>query len=124
MATSSHWMLLEGDGNERAEVAHRARFESIGGCLPERRVTTDELMASTKHNTHIDLERLTGVRERRMAAEGEDSLTLALGAARDCLERSRYGPEDLDVILNCSITRDTDGLRQQFEPPEIGRAHV
>jgi 3-oxoacyl-[acyl-carrier-protein] synthase-3 len=125
MVASSPWMLLEGDGHERAPAAHRARFESIGRCLPEHRVTTDELMASTAHNTRIDLERLTGVRERRMAQEGEDSLTLALGAARDCLERSRYEPADLDVILNCSITRDTDGLHQQFEPPlslEIKRA--
>jgi len=117
MAENEHWMLLEGDGQGRAATPHRARFESVGSCLPERRVTTEEFMASTRHNTRIDLERLTGIRERRMAVEGEDSMTLALGAAEDCLAHSRYDADDLDVVINCSITRDTDGLRQQYEPP-------
>jgi 3-oxoacyl-[acyl-carrier-protein] synthase-3 len=117
MAENDDWMLLEGAAVGRAPPPHRARFESIGCCLPERTVTTDEFMATTRHNTRIDLERLTGIRERHMAGEGEDSLTLALGAARDCLARSQHTARDLDVVINCSITRETDGLHQQFEPP-------
>lgn len=111
------WMLLEGERAGPRTTPYRARFESVGSCLPRQSVTTDELMATTRHNTHIDLERLTGIHERGMAGDGEDSFTLALGAAHDCLEHSAHTAADLDVIINCSITRETDGLHQQYEPP-------
>ena len=54
------WMLAE---STRDDVPFRARFESVGVSLPDQRVTTRELMATTRHHTHIDLERLTGIRE-------------------------------------------------------------
>ncbi len=44
--------------------SYTSRFVGIGASIPERRVSTAELMASTDHETQIDLERLTGVRER------------------------------------------------------------
>src|SRR5450755_1456790 len=78
-----HWMAWEGgaDGSPNG-APYTSRFVGIGASLPERRLTSDELMASTKHRTGIDLERLTGVRERRIAGEDEDSYTLAVGARR------------------------------------------
>ncbi len=48
------------------EPGAAARFESIGVCIPERVLTSEELMASTKHRTRIDLERLTGIRQRHV----------------------------------------------------------
>ena len=74
-------------------------------------------MASTAHRTHIDLERLTGIHEHRVVAEGEDSYTLALAAARDALAHTDFGAEDLDLLIVCSITRYVGGLRMQLEPP-------
>ena len=50
------------------------------------------------------------------AGDGEDSFTHA-GAARDCLERSSRGPEDVDVLINASITKYSGGLSHRFEPP-------
>jgi 3-oxoacyl-[acyl-carrier-protein] synthase-3 len=83
MSEGEHWMALEGGVNgSRGGGPYTSRFVGIGASVPERRMTSDELMASTTHQTGIDLERLTGVRERRIAGEGEDSYTLALGAAR------------------------------------------
>lgn len=114
MTTGTPWMLTEAPG---AGAGHVARFESIGLKLPERRLTTRELMASTRHRTHIDLERLTGIRERRVCSEGEDSLTLAVDAARDCLARSRHAAADLDVVVCTSITRSAGGEAYRFEPP-------
>jgi hypothetical protein len=63
------WMLAE---TSRAD-ALAARLESVGAKLPERRVTTRELMASTRHHTRIDLERLTcpGAAGDAMLATGE-----------------------------------------------------
>jgi len=109
----SCWMLTEATG----EAPFEARFESIGVSLPEHRVTTRELMATTKHHTRIDLERLTGIREHREASPVESSLSLAIAAARDCLSRSRYTGADLDMVIDASITRYIDGTTHQFEPP-------
>jgi 3-oxoacyl-[acyl-carrier-protein] synthase-3 len=74
-------------------------------------------MASTRHRTHIDLERLTGVKERRVSEGDDDSFTLATGAAVDCLNRSGHSPDDLDALISCSITKFRDGLVQCLEPP-------
>ena len=117
-ANGEHWMALEGgaDGSRGGE-AYTSRFIGIGASVPEQRLTSDELMASTEHRTDIDLERLTGVRERRVVAEGEDSYTLALDAARDALARAGRDPEDLDVLVVASITHYVGGLRMQLEPP-------
>lgn len=108
------WMLLE---RRTAGSDPAARFDAIGLKLPERRLTTRELMASTRHRTNIDLEHLTGIRERRVCSEGEDSLTLAVDAARDCLSRSRHAATDLDMIVCASITRYVGGTTHRFEPP-------
>jgi 3-oxoacyl-[acyl-carrier-protein] synthase III len=111
------WMLMEASlGDVRAP--HNARFESIGCRLPERRVTSDEIMASTRHRTHIDLERLTGIHERRIAATDENSLTLAVDAAEDCLAHSSYCAADLEVLINCSITRYRSESVARFEPTQ------
>ena len=94
-----------------------ARFESIGVHLPSVRVSTAELMASTRHRTKIQLERLTGIHERRIASDGEDSFTLAVSAARDCLSRSAYSGADLDMVICTSISKYHGGMRQRLEPP-------
>src|ERR1700681_4693144 len=101
-----HWMALEGgaDGSSSGG-SYTSRFVGVGASVPERRLSSDELMASTQHRTDIDLERLTGVRERRIAGEGEDSYTLALGAARDALAYADCDAEDLDMLIVSSITR-------------------
>ena len=107
------WMLTESG----KATPYGARFEAIGQALPEKRVTTAELMASTKHKTKIDLERLTGIHEHREAGPQDSSLSLATAAARDALSRSRYTGADLQVVISASITRYIDGTTYQFEPP-------
>jgi 3-oxoacyl-[acyl-carrier-protein] synthase-3 len=110
------WLMLERspDGHR---APHVARLESVGRCLPATRLTTEKLMASTRHRTRIDLERLTGIHERRVSDGRHNSLTLAVAAATDCLGRSRHRPEDLEVVVSCSITKYRDNLVQWIEPP-------
>jgi 3-oxoacyl-[acyl-carrier-protein] synthase-3 len=108
------WMLSE---PRTGTDGFTARFESIGRKLPERRLTTKELMASTRHPTSIDLERLTGIHERRVCSKGEDSLTLATDAARDCLARSRHPASELEMVISASITRHDGEAIHRFEPP-------
>ena len=112
---SASWMLVE--PSPAAGTSFPARFESVGLDLPERRLTTRELMATTRHHTKIDLERLTGIREHRVCGPGEDASTLAIGAARDCLARSHYTAADLDMVISASITRSVGGAEHRFEPP-------
>jgi 3-oxoacyl-[acyl-carrier-protein] synthase-3 len=112
----TQWLLMEGGpGDERAP--HVARIESAGRRLPPSRLTTTELMASTRHHTKIDLERLTGIHERRVSDGDEDSFTLATGAALDCLSRSAYQASELEAVISCSISKYRDGLVQWLEPP-------
>jgi 3-oxoacyl-[acyl-carrier-protein] synthase III len=111
-----HWMLYEG-GRSAQRAAHASRFESLGLELPERRLTSEDLIEGSRHHPDIDIERLTGIRERHVCSEGEDSYTLAVAAARDCLAHSKHGPEDLEMLVSCSISKNKGGLRHQLEPP-------
>ena len=49
-------------------------------------------MATTRHHTHIDLERLTGIHERRVSVGDEDSYSLATAAALNCLATAQQDP--------------------------------
>lgn len=62
-------------------------------------------------------ELLTGIEERHVCSQGEDSFTLARDAAANCLNRSQYSPEDLDMILCCSISKHRGDHSYQYEPP-------
>jgi 3-oxoacyl-[acyl-carrier-protein] synthase-3 len=93
-----------------------SRFESIGAYVPSTVVSTQELVAQMTNPPPFDLEEITGIRNRRVHGEGEDSFVLALEAAEDCLARSRYTPETLDVVISASITRFKDGEDFYFEP--------
>lgn len=111
-----HWLVMDAAG-EGITAPYVTRLASAGRHLPETHLTTDELMATTRHRTHIDLERLTGIRERRISVGEEDSYTLATSAAIDCLSRARQDPGSLDVVISCSITKFRGGLTQWLEPP-------
>ena len=47
----------------------------------------------------------------------QDSFSLAVDAAKDCLSYSRFDPLDIDIIINCSITKFDKNLNYQFDPP-------
>jgi 3-oxoacyl-[acyl-carrier-protein] synthase-3 len=115
MQPAGHWLVMESETN-RSHAPFRARVVSAGRHLPPTHLTTTALMARTRHRTHIDLERLTGIRERRVSVGDEDSLTLAVKAAEDCLVRAGRDPASLEVVISCSITKYRDGLTQWLEP--------
>jgi len=65
----------------------------------------------------IDLEGLTGIKKRHQCSKDEDSYTMALEAAQKCLKYSKYQAKDLDIIINCSISKYKGGLTYVYEPP-------
>jgi hypothetical protein len=115
----THWLVMD-HSTDTERAPYRARLAAAGRQLPQTRLTTDELMAKTRHNTHIDLERLTGIRERRVSVGDEDSYTLAVAAAQNCLATADRDGGSLDVVISCSITKLRGGLTQWLEPTMSG----
>ncbi|MFW0793756.1 3-oxoacyl-[acyl-carrier-protein] synthase III C-terminal domain-containing protein [Gordonia sp. CPCC 205515] len=91
-----------------------SRIESIGAYVPERAVSTNELLGRLPDEVSLDIEAITGIHSRRVA--GTSSLDLALRAADDALNGSRYGAADLDVVISCSITRTVEPGCFTLEP--------
>ncbi|MEU2164114.1 3-oxoacyl-[acyl-carrier-protein] synthase III C-terminal domain-containing protein [Streptomyces sp. NPDC019208] len=83
-------------------------------------MSTPELLSRMEKAPEFDLFKITGMAERRVADDTRDSpedcLTMAVSAARECLGRSRYAADEIDIVISCSISRTTDGRRHQFEP--------
>ena len=109
-----HWLTLQSAGSGGT---WGCRIESVGVKLPAGRLTTRELMSRTSHHTKIQLERLTGIHERHVVGPGENSFTLAAGAARDCLSHSQHRASDIEMLISTSITRSRGRSSQSFEPP-------
>ncbi|MFZ1176473.1 MAG: 3-oxoacyl-[acyl-carrier-protein] synthase III C-terminal domain-containing protein [Mycobacterium sp.] len=110
-----HWLVME-TAEDGVQAPFVARLAGAGRHLPATHLTTDELMATTRHRTHIDLEKLTGIHERRVSVGDEDSYTLATSAALNALATAQQDPASLDVVISCSITKFRGGLTQWLEP--------
>lgn len=97
-----------------------SRIASLGTRLPATVQTTPQLAALVPGLGDADIEKITGIAERRVCdpdpAAGEDSFGMALAAARDALASSHYQAADLDIVISASITRFTQGDRFTFEP--------
>jgi 3-oxoacyl-[acyl-carrier-protein] synthase III len=95
----------------------KTRIESVGMYLPEREVSTSELVSRMPIKAEFDVERITGIKKRRVRSESESAYTMAINAAEDCLSHSTYRPEDIDIVISASITRSRGGEKFFFEPP-------
>ncbi|MHB8773198.1 MAG: 3-oxoacyl-ACP synthase III family protein [Syntrophales bacterium] len=99
----------------------KAQFESMGVYLPERVVSTQELIDRMETKPVFDLESLTGIKDRRWRSDAEDSYTIAVAAAKACLKKSCYGADDLDVIICSSISHFKDGCVNLWMKPGMGK---
>ncbi|MEB3020582.1 non-ribosomal peptide synthetase [[Mycobacterium] crassicus] len=88
-------------------------IESLGVYLPPRAVSTEQVLADCVNEVKIPLERLTGIKNRRMAGVDEFSIDLGRKAIGDCLSRSSYAPEEIDLVIACNISR-CDGPEHMF----------
>jgi len=77
----------------------------VGGYLPDRIVTNDEL--STRVDTSDEwIRERTGIRQRRQAADDQPVSDLAVEAARHALAAAGRTPEDVDLIVVATTTPD------------------
>lgn len=91
-------------------------IESLGTYLPPRIVSSQEIVKGCINPLRFPMERMTGINNRRMAGETEFALDLARKAIEDCLANSKYQPEDIDLLINCSISRGNHAGKFTFEP--------
>jgi 3-oxoacyl-[acyl-carrier-protein] synthase III len=90
-------------------VTLQAYIESVGAYVPDRIVTNEELARNLDTSdewifTH------TGIRERRIAADGERASDMACLAAERALDRSSITALDIDLILLATSTPDFVGF--------------
>jgi 3-oxoacyl-[acyl-carrier-protein] synthase-3 len=97
-------------------MTNNSKIESIGAVYPEKSLTTETLLKRLNIKRKPRLELLTGIHSRRICDENEDSLTLAVNAAKSCLNHSKYNALEIEMIINCSISRYVNGTQYYFEP--------
>ena len=91
-------------------------IESLGMYLPPQSFSTNEVLQGCKNQIRFPLEKITGIKTRHMAGQTEFSIDLARNAITDCLAKSKYNPQDIDLLICCNISR-YDGLDMvSFEP--------
>lgn len=84
----------------------RMRVLGTGSYLPERIVSNREV-AGPLGIAPEAIERLTGIRERRWAAESQASSDLAIEASRQALQAAGCGAGDVDAIIVSTTSPDS-----------------
>jgi 3-oxoacyl-[acyl-carrier-protein] synthase-3 len=82
-----------------------ARIVGVGKYLPARVLTNADLerMVETSNEWIVDR---TGIRERRLAAEGETTATMGAAAARMALETAGLRGDQIDLVICATLTPD------------------
>ncbi len=80
-----------------------AMIAGTGSCLPTKRLTNDDLSKIVDTNDEWITQR-TGIKERRVASDGETTASLGLEAAKRALAAASLKPQDLDLIVVGTIT--------------------
>jgi len=83
----------------------RSIIRGCGSYLPERVVTNDELSSLVETSNDWIVER-TGIRERRIAGEGETTSDMAIFAAERALSAADLAARDIDLVVLATATPD------------------
>ena len=83
----------------------RSVIRGVGGYLPKRVMTNDDL-ARLVDTTDEWIQERTGIEQRHIAEEGELTSDLGIAASRQALVRSGIDPTDIDLIICATATPD------------------
>ncbi len=88
-----------------------SRLISTGIFLPEQRISSRDLMEQIDSQNRFGLapdwlERVTGIRERRVATPDIKPSDMAAAAARDAIERAQILPREIDAIIYAGVIKD------------------
>jgi 3-oxoacyl-[acyl-carrier-protein] synthase III len=81
----------------------RACIAGWGAAVPAGRLTNAELEARVETSDQWIVER-TGIRERRIAAEGETTATLAIEAGANAIKSAGLTPDAIDLLVIATAT--------------------
>lgn len=90
--------------------------ESLGVYLPPKEVTTKEVLNGCKKKMWFPIEKMTGIKARRMAGETEFASDLAIKAAEACLANSQYDVDDIDLVICANISHIESKTSIGLEP--------
>jgi len=82
-----------------------SRIIGTGSYLPEKVITNSDLERMVETSDDWIVSR-TGIRERRMAAEGQTTTDLALEASRRALDAAGVTKDEIDLIIVATTTPD------------------
>src|SRR5581483_8100949 len=85
------------------ERVNRAAVAGWGTAVPDQRVTNADLERRVDTSDEWIVER-TGIRERRAAAEGETTASLAIEAGAAAIKHAGLTPEDIDLLIVATAT--------------------
>jgi 3-oxoacyl-[acyl-carrier-protein] synthase-3 len=107
----------------------RAGIRGTGSYLPSRVLTNDDLARMVDTSDEWITSR-TGIKERRLAADGEVTSDMALAAARLALEAASLEPKDLGMIIVGTVSGDyifpstACLLQKKLGAPQVGAFDV
>ncbi len=87
-------------------MSRQAAILALASHFPEERVGNDQLAARFEAWSADKIFAKTGIRERRVAAEGEFASDLAVAAAERLFAAGPARPEDVDVLIFCTQSPD------------------
>jgi 3-oxoacyl-[acyl-carrier-protein] synthase-3 len=82
---------------------YSAILAGFGSQLPEKRLTNEQLSRMVDTNDEWIVQR-TGIRERRIAAEGETTASLAAAAARKAIAGAGIEANQIELIVCATVT--------------------
>lgn len=83
----------------------RSIVRGVGGYLPERVMTNDE-MSKIVDTSDEWIQQRTGIRQRHIAAEGELTSDLAVAAAKKALDNAGLTVDQIDLVIVATTTPD------------------
>lgn len=93
-------------GNNEGSGAVAARIAAIATYVPDRVLTNEELAEQFPDWPAEKILAKTGIRERRIAAEGETALDLGCAAAARLLDSGACTREEVDFVILCTQAPD------------------
>lgn len=78
----------------------------VGYAVPRNVMPNSEILKEFPDRTEEEIIKLTGIRERRHAAEDESATDLAAIAAQHALEQAGLTPQDIDGVVLATILPD------------------
>ncbi|MDH5590503.1 MAG: ketoacyl-ACP synthase III [Gemmatimonadota bacterium] len=81
------------------------RIAATGRYLPDNVVTNDDL-AKVMDTSDEWISSRTGIRERRIAPDGEGAAAMGAGAAMDAMKKAGVEPGEVDILILSTATPD------------------